>query len=234
MDPRDRVASPWALLRADLGTWWRFSRPVAVLRAERPDDVPPLLGELEAAARGGLWGVGFVTYESAAAFDRALITRRQAPGVPAAWFALFEGPEEAAPPAASTESGRARFALSASVSEEEYLAGVAAIREAIARGETYQANWTYRLRGSLAAPEGGASLPPLELFARLRARQDAPYAAFLDLGAPAGARDGAGAAVCSVSPELFFSRRGRKLLCRPMKGTAPRGRSAEEDLGLAE
>ncbi|HUF77543.1 MAG TPA: chorismate-binding protein, partial [Thermoanaerobaculia bacterium] len=46
--------------------------------------------------------------------------------------------------------------------------------------------------------------------------------------------DGAGAAVCSVSPELFFSRRGRKLLCRPMKGTAPRGRSAEEDLGLAE
>lgn len=245
------MRSPRALLRADgAGGWWRFSRPAAVLRAEGPGEVSGLLGEVEAAARDGLWAVGLVAYEAAGAFDPALVTRSPAPGVPAAWFALFEVPETVAEPAfppepaampvASPEPDRraaGRAALVPSVTDEEYLRGVAAIREAIARGDTYQANWTYRLRGrlrgSLGARPGDPPPDPLALFAHLSARQDAPYAAFLDLGAPAGGDDGASAAVCSVSPELFFRRRGRRLLCRPMKGTAPRGRSAEEDRRLA-
>jgi len=232
------VSSPWALLRSDGadgvagasgGGWWRFSRPAAVLRAARPEEVPGLLGEVEAAARGGLWAVGLVAYEAAGAFDPAQVTRSPAPSVPAAWFALFEEPEAAAPPIVSPGAPRGSSGgpatLAASVSDEEYLRGVDAIREAIARGDTYQANWTYRLWGSLGAGAEGTPLDSLELFARLCARQDAPYAAFLDLGG--------GGAVCSVSPELFFRRRGRRLLCRPMKGTAPRGRSAEEDRRLA-
>jgi para-aminobenzoate synthetase / 4-amino-4-deoxychorismate lyase len=35
--------------------------------------------------------------------------------------------------------------------------------------------------------------------------------------------------VLSLSPELFFERRGNRLMTRPMKGTMPRGRWAEED-----
>ena len=29
--------------------------------------------------------------------------------------------------------------------------------------------------------------------------------------------------ICSGSPELFFRLEGERMLCRPMKGTAPRG-----------
>lgn len=222
------TAAPWALLRADPavgrgGPWWRFAAPEAVLRARLAKEVPALLREVEAAAAGGLWAVGFVAYEAAAGFDRALVTRGpaedEAGAVPAAWFALFREPRvEEAPPGphgGPVPAPRLRPTLS----DAAYLAGVEAIRSAIARGDTYQANLTYRLRGSLA---GGPR--PLALFAALDRSQPSPYAAYLDLG---------GQAVCSVSPELFFERRGRRLLCRPMKGTAPRARTAAGDRELA-
>ncbi|HEX6200326.1 MAG TPA: anthranilate synthase component I family protein, partial [Thermoanaerobaculia bacterium] len=222
------TGAPWAFLRADPavgrgGPWWRFADPEAVLRAVRAEEAPALLREVEAATAGGLWAVGFVAYEAAAGFDRALVTHgpapEGAPAVPAAWFALFAAPRaEAAlpwPPGGPLPPP----ALRPTLSDAAYLAGVEAIRAAIARGDTYQANLTYRLRGSLA---GGPD--PLALFAALDRSQPSAYAAYLELG---------GQAVCSVSPELFFERRGRRLLCRPMKGTAPRGRTAAEDRELA-
>ena len=220
--------APWALLRADPaagrgGPWWRFAAPKAVLRAERAEEVPALLREVEAATAAGLWAVGFVAYEAAAGFDPALVTRGAAAGgeaaVPPAWFALFAEPrpEEGPRPAAAGALPAPR--LRPTLSDAAYLAGVEAIRAAIARGDTYQANLSYRLRGSLA----GGPEPPA-LFAALDRSQPSPYAAYLELGRQA---------VCSVSPELFFERRGPHLLCRPMKGTAPRGRTAAEDRELA-
>ncbi|HSL84902.1 MAG TPA: chorismate-binding protein [Thermoanaerobaculia bacterium] len=222
------TAVPGALLRADPaaglgGPWWRFAAPKAVLRAERAEEVPALLREVEGAAAAGLWAVGLVAYEAAPGFDPALATRRAAAGggaaVPAAWFALFGEPAagDVPPPAAAGSLSALR--LRPTLSDAAYLAGVEAVRDAIARGDTYQANLTYRLRGSLA---GGPEA--LALFAALDRNQPSPYAAYLELGEQA---------VCSVSPELFFERRGRRLLCRPMKGTAPRGRTAAEDRELA-
>lgn len=223
------TCTPWALLRADRPTgsgapsWWRFSGPEAVLRARRAEDVPALLREVEAAAAAGLWAVGFVAYEAAVGFDPALVTHGppsdgRSP-VPAAWFGLFAGPTVEAALPASPGGPFPAVSLRPTLSDPAYLAGVRSIRAAIARGDTYQANLTYRLRGSLA---GGPE--PLALFAALHRRQPAPLAAYLELGAEA---------VCSVSPELFFRRRGRHLLCRPMKGTAPRGRTPAEDRELA-
>ena len=62
------------------------------------------------------------------------------------------------------------------------------------------------------------------LFASLVRAQPAPYAAFVDTG---------DIAVCSVSPELFFTLDAGVITSRPMKGTAPRGRFAEEDAAHA-
>jgi para-aminobenzoate synthetase/4-amino-4-deoxychorismate lyase len=100
-----------------------------------------------------------------------------------------------------------------SIGDGEYLDAVGRLRDAIAAGETYQVNFTWRLR----APYAG---DPALLFRSLFAAQPVPHAAWLDLG---------GHVLCSLSPELFFRRRGELLLCRPMKGTAPRGRFPDED-----
>src|SRR4029453_805346 len=41
-------------------------------------------------------------------------------------------------------------------------------------------------------------------------------------------------AILSLSPELFFRKEGQNVMMKPMKGTAPRGRTLEEDQVNAE
>ncbi|MGD0897562.1 MAG: aminodeoxychorismate synthase component I, partial [Thermoguttaceae bacterium] len=104
-----------------------------------------------------------------------------------------------------------------SVSQSDYTAAVAELRECIARGETYQVNYTLRLR----RPWTGDSW---EYFLELVEAQHAPYAAYVDTGR---------LAVCSASPELFFRLDGLAIHSRPMKGTAPRGRWYADDIARA-
>ncbi len=103
-------------------------------------------------------------------------------------------------------------ALHESVSDHQFHAAIARIHEAIADGETYQVNYTYRLNGT-------AYGSPLALYRRLRARQPVPYGALIALPERA---DDARRWVLSCSPELFVRHDGGRLTARPMKGTARR------------
>jgi para-aminobenzoate synthetase/4-amino-4-deoxychorismate lyase len=98
-----------------------------------------------------------------------------------------------------------------------YERALCAIHEAIAAGEVYQVNFSFRLR----APFAGDLLP---LFWQLYERQPVPYAAYIDTGAHA---------IASLSPELFFALDGERIATRPMKGTAPRGLTLADDLQQA-
>lgn len=96
--------------------------------------------------------------------------------------------------------------IEANVDEAQFTDAIRRIRDYIAAGDTYQVNYTYRLRfdayGSIFA-----------LYQRLRARQPVPYGALI---APND-----GSAVLSLSPELFVRHADGELTARPMKGTAP-------------
>lgn len=207
--------------------WWRFDEPVEVLRAPRSADLPALLDRVDqATTRRDLWAVGFVSYEAGAVFDPALPAQGLPPGVPAAWFALYERPETMAPPA--VHSGPVLAAApTPSMGEAVYRNAVQQVLCAIERGDTYQANLTYRLETRLR-PEAS----PEDLFWRLVASQNTELAAFLDLGddRPRGELR----AVASATPELFVHRTRERLVCRPMKGTARRGRTLAEDEAAAE
>jgi para-aminobenzoate synthetase/4-amino-4-deoxychorismate lyase len=104
------------------------------------------------------------------------------------------------------------------ITRGEYEDALCAIHEAIAAGEVYQVNYTFRLR----APFSGDLLT---LFWQLYECQPVPYAAYLDTGAHA---------IASLSPELFFALDGERITTRPMKGTAPRGLTRADDLQHAE
>ena len=207
-----------ALVRAEPGSdrFLVFDDPVEALVTCAPGEVPALLARAEQAAARGLWAVGFVGYEAAPAFDPALVAHPPAAGpAPLAAFSLFAAPRTREK---LSIEGEAEFGRRApGLAEPDHAAAIARIREAIAAGETYQVNLVFPFDGSFS---GRAS----DLFARLVAPREAPYAALLE---------GDGWALVSLSPELFFERDGERVVMRPMKGTRPRGRFGEEDRHLA-
>jgi para-aminobenzoate synthetase/4-amino-4-deoxychorismate lyase len=199
-----------------------FERPRQVIEALRLEDVRPAMAEAEAARARGHWVGGFVAYEAAAAFDPALTTRT--PGnLPLVWFGVFDAPSTPSPdgspagPAPAT-AGAPTVDWTADVTREEYDAAIARVRDAIQAGDSYQTNYTFRLRSRLDV----ASLAGR--YDALRRAQRAPYAAHLDIGRWQ---------ILSLSPELFFRLDGRTVTTRPMKGTIARGRFPEEDAGRA-
>jgi para-aminobenzoate synthetase/4-amino-4-deoxychorismate lyase len=189
-----------------------FSSPRQVFTAERVGDVRAVIRAADEESRAGRWVAGFVAYEAAPAFDAALCTRSPEPG-PLAWFAAFDAPVERRP-----TQGEARLALhEPEMTPREHAAAVERIREALARGDAYQVNLTMRVAARFRGD-------PLALHDQLREAQGGGYTACLVFG---------DRAVVSASPELFFDLDGEVVTTRPMKGTAPRGRHAEEDERLA-
>ncbi len=198
-----------------------FAEPVVEFRAEAPADVADVVEAAEAAAADGAWVVGFMAYEAAAGLDGALAVRAGC-RAPLAWFGVFGEPERSPRPDrvpcfARTGGAAVPEGWSSSETRATHAATVLRIRDAIARGDVYQVNHTFRLRRSLDEP-------PLALYERLVRTVPAPYAAYLRVPP---------LHVVSISPELFFRRRARRLTTRPMKGTAPRGRWPDEDRDLA-
>jgi para-aminobenzoate synthetase/4-amino-4-deoxychorismate lyase len=82
---------------------------------------------------------------------------------------------------------------------------VRGLKERIAGGDIYQANYTFQADVPVAGE-------PLSIYAALRRRAQASYGAVVWTG---------GEWLLSLSPELFFSLEGGRLTARPMKGTAP-------------
>ena len=91
--------TPWARfddLRA--GTALRFPPPARVLTASSPEDVVPVLAEVERATAAGQWAAGYVGYEAAAGLDPALPVCPPDPdGPPLAWFGLCAPPTAVRP-----------------------------------------------------------------------------------------------------------------------------------------
>jgi para-aminobenzoate synthetase/4-amino-4-deoxychorismate lyase len=173
----------------------------------------PALHEAERLVeRRGWYAAGFLAYEAAPAFDPAMTTRSVEDGFPLLWLALYPQPSKRATlplPAAGSEVGL----WTPSTARDQYVTCISRIKDHIASGQTYQVNYTLRLRTNFSGDS-------YALFYDLVGAQVPGYSAFVDTGRYV---------VCSASPELFFEREGDQISCRPMKGTVRRGRTLTED-----
>ena len=204
-----------------------FTAPRRTLAARALGEVGPLLDALDGALAEGHHVAGVLAYEAGYALEPGRFPDPPLdPDVPLAWFGVYDAPADVpaeAVEAALAEAGPVDVTPPAfALDEAAYRQRVAAVRAHIRAGDVYQVNLTAPFRFGV---EGDAAA----LFAALRRRQSVAYGAF--------ARLADGLAVASVSPELFFrvDRDGvdRTITARPMKGTAPRGRSAAHDDALA-
>ena len=206
------------VLRDDTsGHWLAFSRPLRICVAQHIDEVLPVLREVEQAVGSeGLYAAGFVAYEAAPAFDPSLVVHPDK-DFPLVWFGLYNAPAELACLPASAASDLSQLRWKPTITARRYQACIARIKKHISAGDTYQVNFTYRLRSACDSD-------PWKLFLEMAAADDPPYGAFIDNGQWA---------ICSASPELFFKLKGNRLESRPMKGTAARGLWFEHDRGQA-
>ncbi len=196
--------------------WLRFSDPVEEIEVSLLKDVLPTLAKIEQRVeQEGLYAAGYLSYEAAPACDDALQTHASN-DFPLLRFGLFAKVEQIELPAASEAVPLPDWQPQEGA--DPFSSKVNEIREAIARGETYQVNLTFPLRSRFTQN-------PWEFFLQLVQGQQASGAGFLQSERWA---------ICSVSPELFFRREGKHLTMRPMKGTAPRGRTLAEDRRLAK
>jgi para-aminobenzoate synthetase component 1 len=112
-----------------------------------------------------------------------------------------------------------RLDVRSSFTHAAYLDAVTRVREYILAGDIFQANLSQRFEAPLRER-------PWDLYLRMRKRNAAPFAAYLEL--PEGA-------VLSASPERFLrvDVDGR-VETRPIKGTRPRGLGPEHDGALGQ
>jgi para-aminobenzoate synthetase component 1 len=94
-----------------------------------------------------------------------------------------------------------------------YLAAVRRAIDYVHAGDCFQVNLSQRLLHP-------AALASLELYGRLRERNPAPFAGYLDVG---------DFVIASASPERFLGVEKGQVETRPIKGTRPRGKTPEED-----
>lgn len=197
---------------ADREGWLNCERPLEIVEARHVADVVPALQEVETCVQErGLFAAGFISYEAAPAFDAALTTHQPDPVCPLLWFALFERPASVS--LSSSVPSDVPILWQPNVSRDEYRTAIERIKHYIAEGDTYQVNFSFRLTAAFHDD-------PFALFRRLVAAQPSRHAAFIETD---------DIAVCSASPELFFSLHDQNIVTRPMKGTAPRGLTFAQD-----
>jgi para-aminobenzoate synthetase / 4-amino-4-deoxychorismate lyase len=200
--------------------WLYFTNPHQIIIAEKLEDVLPALRETEDLVNVNGWhAAGFLSYESASAFDRAHITRTERSAAqskcPFLWFGLYPAPRLVTKP--EPDSAKPALTWLPTTDRDTYNAALAQVKNHIADGRTYQVNYTMRLQADFHAD-------PWNFFLHLSQSQN-NYAAYIDTGR---------FVIASASPELFFQLDGNTITCRPMKGTAKRGRMTLEDKEQAD
>ncbi|NNF94378.1 MAG: aminodeoxychorismate synthase component I [Altererythrobacter sp.] len=205
-----------------------FENPRQIFVATRGDEVADVLAAADAArqATGGTLA-GYIAYEAGLALESRLAplvdTRSGAAG-PLVWLGLFEDEQEIAAEdvpqwlTSHSEGTGSLGPLEPQLSTGGYEAAFKRLQEAIHAGDIYQVNLTYQLAGSYRGD-------PVALYSQLRPAAEAGYGGLIFDGSHW---------LLSLSPELFVSLKGDAAKVKPMKGTRPRGDTAEADQALAD
>ncbi len=204
-------------MRAGGGGARLFEDPVGEIAAFSIEDVRPALDRLRAAIGEGRYAAGFMAFDASYSLEPKLWALARHGAGPLLWFALFNGYRMVEPGAVEAMLGDPAGSWTGRpqprISRVDYLNAAGQVREHLFAGDFYQANLTFgcdvRLFGN-----------PMAAYAGLRQRSSAGWA---------GIARHPGGWLLSLSPEQFFTIRGRTIEARPMKGTAPRGADCQED-----
>jgi len=216
---RPPSADATVLFRNDRdGTERLFAEPSKIIEARDAGDLRPALAEMEAAKSAGKWLAGYMSYEAGYLLEPKL--RPLLPDgrhTPLISFGVFDAPQDTPASTVAIETNGPIYDARATWTFEDYEKRFAKLHRHLRLGDCYQANLTFPV-------EAHWSGTARQAFDALTARQPVSYGALVCLGEPI---------ILSRSPELFFEiDTDGWIETRPMKGTAPRGKTKAEDARL--
>jgi len=230
--------------------WCIWENPVHIWQAFDVKELQIALQKAQAwALENGGELAGYLSYEAAPAFDRAMVVRntggRNDGSIPLlclggflesrtlSGFAVPGWDDDSATTdsyerLAIPESELGRLAcgmlndMQADLNCEEYVQAVQNIRDAEKHGRCYQVNYTWNLMSDLHTE---TDIQRQDQVIRYIAQHilnetTAPYAAWIEFDR---------VRIASASPELFFAVKDQQITLRPMKGTAPRSKDPKHD-----
>ncbi len=234
----DYLNQPNALLlhtsRVDENNYhsYLFTEPKDIIAVYTFADLEQAFQKIDDALKKGDYAAGYVAYEAGFYFNpklqHAISDKKQRS--PLLWFGIYSAPyvfdhlnkqSNRSLPAFSEKNiprqkdcHASNFQLS--ISKPDYLNQIQAIKAHIRNGNIYQLNFTSKLEFDFKGN-------PAAFYRRLSEAQPVSYGAYLNCGSMQ---------ILSLSPELFFHKKGQHIQTHPMKGTAPRGRTAHEDKAM--
>ena len=170
--------------------WMEMFGLVELHVAETAAELKPLLDKVEAASQHGHSAIGYICYEAASGLDTSL-SHRPKHSYPLAIFAEFK---ETRP--IDLPSDLRAVKLRATIGKNCFSQSIGKIREHLKNGDTYQVNFTHQLIGD-------CNEVPLNVFAKLIQAQPTPHGIFFETEH---------FAICSASPELFFSLKNKNAI----------------------
>ena len=207
-----------------------FIEPFGKIETRSLLDLPDFFEKIENALSRGYYLAGFFSYEAGFGFEENLQKAiKKKPSFPLARLYLFHSPL-IFDHRTGTFSKKVRFPSvkfpkrydlsrpSFNVGPDEYHRNITKIKDLIAAGDTYQVNYTFKVRFHFSGS-------PFGLYLDLRRKQSVCYSVFI--------KD-KNSFILSLSPELFFRKTGPKVTVRPMKGTIGRGKNLSEDRKQAD
>ncbi|WP_046116493.1 aminodeoxychorismate synthase component I [Ensifer aridi] len=214
--------APYVLFRDDSENRTTvFAEPSRIVTARTKAEFDHGLKEVEAAHRAGKWIAGYMAYEAGHLFEEKLAPfAEENRETPLMSFGIFDAPAEEHPLA----TPRRRLENEPFLSEPRagwdfsvYRKRFDKLHQHLRQGDCYQANLTMPVHARWSGD-------PLAAFWSLIERQPVKYGALVALDGPI---------LLSRSPELFFRvDTDGWIETHPMKGTAPRGATAEEDAAI--
>ena len=117
------------------------------------------------------------------------------------------------------ESSKTEINVKSTISKEEYTEKINALKQHIQQGDIYEINYCITFEAH------DVFINPFVIYQKLNFISKAPYSAFAKFDSQY---------IISSSPELFLSKKGNTLITKPIKGTAKRGLTPEEDLNIKQ
>lgn len=187
----------------------------AILTFNYGNDVNSFFEKIETFLSRGYWVCGYFTYEFGYFLEPALRYLPQDSDGVFAWLGVSKKPL-AVRGYEKQDYGKRQFDIKnirASISANDYAAQIEKIKYFLEEGQTYQVNYTFKNKFEV---EGSI----FDFYESLKRVQPSALGAAVNNG-----RD----MILSFSPELFFRIENRIIQARPMKGTAARGSTPQQD-----